>query len=111
MIVTKIGYLRGEGGSWVPAASPDQLEKAVHDNLEHLGLGSLDIVDLCPGGPDDASLEGSPATLADPRRQGLVRHVGLGNASHARIARGVGKPPTSSASKIATTSCTGATTR
>src|SRR5262245_8636382 len=37
VIVTKIGVRRGSDGSWLPAASPDQLTAAVHDNLRHLG--------------------------------------------------------------------------
>lgn len=43
VIVTKVGALRGEDGSWIPAQSPVQLTQAVHDNLRHLGLTMADI--------------------------------------------------------------------
>src|ERR1700752_4972181 len=37
-IVTKLGAVRGDDGSWLPAFSPEELERGVHDNLENLGL-------------------------------------------------------------------------
>lgn len=45
-IVTKIGARRGEDASWLPAFSPAELQKAVHDNLRNLGLDVLDVVNL-----------------------------------------------------------------
>jgi pyridoxine 4-dehydrogenase len=45
-IVTKIGATRGEDASWIPAFSPTDLERAVHDNLRNLGLDALDVVNL-----------------------------------------------------------------
>ena len=46
VIVTKVGARRGEDASWNPAFSPDDLAAAVHDNLRHLGLDVLDVVNL-----------------------------------------------------------------
>src|SRR5262249_3325122 len=46
VIVTKIGARRGEGGSWLPAVSAEDLAKAVHDNLRNLGLDVMDVVNL-----------------------------------------------------------------
>lgn len=46
VIVTKIGSRRGEDGSWIPAFSPEELTRAVHDNLRNLGLDVLDVVNL-----------------------------------------------------------------
>ncbi len=45
-IVAKIGARRGEDASWLPAFSPAELQKAVHDNLRNLGLDVLDVVNL-----------------------------------------------------------------
>lgn len=45
-IVTKIGARRGEDASQLPAFSPAELQKAVHDNLRNLGLDVLDVVNL-----------------------------------------------------------------
>src|SRR6185312_13673929 len=46
VIVTKIGARRGEDASWLPAFSPEELTRAVHDNLRHLGLDVMDVVNL-----------------------------------------------------------------
>src|SRR6185369_10020141 len=44
VIVTKLGARRGEDGSWLPAFSPDELTRGVHDNLRNLGLDALEVV-------------------------------------------------------------------
>ena len=49
-IVTKVGALRDADGGWPSARSPEQLRQAVHDNLDHLGLEALDVVNLRVGG-------------------------------------------------------------
>ena len=46
VIVTKVGARRGDDKSWNPAFSPEELTKAVHDNLRNLGLDVLDVVNL-----------------------------------------------------------------
>ena len=51
-LVTKIGFRRGHDRSWLPASSPDELTAAVHDNLDHLGLDTLDVVNLRIGDDD-----------------------------------------------------------
>ena len=88
-IVTKIGFMRGADQSWLPAASPQQLRDAVHDNLRNLGLDVLDVVNLrAPGmaGPDGSSLAGPLDTLVQLQREGLVRHIGLSNVDAAQVA-------------------------
>ena len=89
-IVTKVGAFRGDDASWLPAQEPDDLERAVHDNLRNLGLDVLDVVNLRVMGDVHAPKEGSIArqvnALAELQRQGLIRHVGLSNATAAQIA-------------------------
>ncbi|WP_294303029.1 aldo/keto reductase, partial [uncultured Sphingomonas sp.] len=46
LIVTKIGARRGDDASWLPAFEPDELTRAVEDNLTNLGLETLDVVNL-----------------------------------------------------------------
>jgi len=87
VIVTKVGYLRGDDRSWYPAASRAQLTAAVHSNLENLGLEALDIVNLRCGnahGADDASIAERLAVLIDLKHQGLVKHIGLSTVSLAQ---------------------------
>ncbi|MCW3657169.1 aldo/keto reductase family oxidoreductase [Burkholderia cenocepacia] len=92
VIVTKIGARRGDDASWLPAFAPDELERAVHDNLRNLGLDVLDVVNLRimfdTHGPAEGSIEAPLATLAELQRRGLVRHIGLSNVTPAQVAEG-----------------------
>src|ERR1700719_5075293 len=75
-IVTKVGALRDAEGGWPQALAPDQLRQAVRDNLDHLGLGALDIVNLRVGGTQDptpGSITEPFTALAELQREGLVR--------------------------------------
>ena len=91
-IVTKIGARRGADGSWNPAFSPEDLTRAVHDNLRNLGLDVLDVVNLRSmfdvHGPAEGSLEAPLTVLAELQQQGLVRHIGLSNVTSTQIAQG-----------------------
>ena len=92
VIVTKIGARRGADKSWIPAFSPAELTQAVHDNLRHLGLDALDVVNLrCmfnPHRPAEGSIEAPLSVLADLQRQGLVRHIGLSHVTPTQVAEG-----------------------
>jgi len=79
-IVTKVGGRRDERGAWLSAMSPDELRAAVHDNLRHLGLDALDVVNLRLG-ESHGSLAETYGTLAQLQRDGLIRHLGLSNAT------------------------------
>jgi aryl-alcohol dehydrogenase-like predicted oxidoreductase len=92
VIVTKISARRGEDGSWLPAFSPPELAQAVHDNLRNLRLDVLEVVNLRSmfdvHGPAEGSLEAPLTVLAELRRQGLVRHIGLSNVTPTQVAEG-----------------------
>ena len=92
VIVTKIGALRGEDGSWIPAMSREALTQAGHDNLRNLGLDVLEVVNLRSmldvHGPAEGSLEEPLTVLAELQQQGLVRHIGLSNVTQTQIADG-----------------------
>ncbi len=92
VIVTKIGARRGADASWLPAFSVDELKQAVHDNLSNLGLDVLDVVNLRvminPHHPTEGSIEAPLTALAELKRQGLVRHIGLSNVTLNQIAEG-----------------------
>jgi len=92
-IVTKVGARRPQDKSWVPALSRQELIDAVHDNLRNLSLDTLDVVNLRVGGmmaPTEGSIEEQVTVLAEMKRQGLVRHVGLSNVSPAQLAQAQG---------------------
>ena len=85
LIVTKIGARRGDDASWLPAFAPDELTRAVEDNLTNLGVEALDVVNLRlmfdVHGPAEGSLAAPLKAVADVQRQGLVRHIGLSNVT------------------------------
>ncbi len=88
-IVTKVGALRDADGGWPQARSPEQLRQAVHDNLDHLGLDVLDVVNLRVGGfdsPEPGSLAEPFTALAELRQEGLIRHLGLSTVHAEQIA-------------------------
>jgi pyridoxine 4-dehydrogenase len=91
VIVTKLGAVRGDDASWIPALTAADLTRGVHDNLRNLGVDVLDVVNLRVGGihePRDESIEAPFTVLADLQRQGLIRHLGLSNVTAAQIAEG-----------------------
>ncbi|WP_199441324.1 aldo/keto reductase family oxidoreductase [Umezawaea beigongshangensis] len=88
-VVTKVGATRDERGGWPPARRPDDLRRAVDANLESLGLDALDLVNLRMGnaeGPVSGSLAEAFETLVELQRQGLVRHLGVSNATPEQVA-------------------------
>src|SRR5277367_6020280 len=89
VIITKVGARRAPDKSWLPALSRQQLVDAVHDNLRNLGLDHLDVVNLRVGGimePGQESIEEPLTALAELKRQGLIRHIGLSNITPKQLA-------------------------
>ena len=88
-IVTKVGARRGPDASWNPAFAPEELESAVHDNLENLGVEALDVVNLRwmgdIHGPKEGSLGREFQVLARLQARGLIRHLGLSNVTSAQV--------------------------
>lgn len=87
-LVTKVGALRDEHGGWPVAMAPHQLRQAVHDNLEHLGLDVLDVVNLRVGGfdtPEPGSVAAPFEVLAELQQQGLIRHLGISTATREQV--------------------------
>jgi pyridoxine 4-dehydrogenase len=88
-IVTKVGANRDQQGGWPPARDPESLRRSVDDNLETLGLDVLDVVNLRLGsaaGPQPGSLAEAFETLVDLQQQGLIKHLGVSNATTEQIA-------------------------
>ncbi len=92
VIVTKVGAKRGPDASWNPAFSAEGLTQAVHDNLRHLGVDVLDVVNLRlmfdVHGPAEGAIEAPLSVLADLQRRGLIRRIGLSNATRQQVAEG-----------------------
>jgi aryl-alcohol dehydrogenase-like predicted oxidoreductase len=89
VIVTKVGAVRGADASWIPAQSPAELTRAVHDNLRNLKRDAMDVVNLRITGalhvPSEESIAERFAALAELQRQGLIRHLGLSNVTAKQV--------------------------
>lgn len=89
-IVTKVGARRDDKGNWLPAFSPKELTQAVEDNLRHLGLDVLDVVNLRsmfdPHQPAEGPLEEPLTVLAELKARGLIRHIGLSHVTARQVA-------------------------
>jgi len=89
VIITKVGARRGADKSWTHALSRQELIDAVHDNLRNLGLEKLDVVNLRVGEalkPSEGSIQEPLTVLAELKRQGLIRHLGLSNVTPRQLA-------------------------
>src|SRR4029077_11727632 len=89
VIVTKLGGRRPPDKSWQPAISPQELTAGVHENLRNLGLDALDVVNYrvmgLGHGPEEGSIAEQVTVLAELRHKGLIRHIGLSNATAAQV--------------------------
>ncbi len=88
-IVTKVGAFRDAQGGWPPARDAKSIRQQVHTNLETLGLETLDLVNLRLGnaeGRQPESVAEAFGTLVELQRQGLIRHLGVSNATEEQIA-------------------------
>jgi pyridoxine 4-dehydrogenase len=96
VLVTKVGARRDDTGGWIPALAPDDLRQAVHDNLDRLGVDVLDLVNLrVPGleGPEAGPVAKEFEVLAELREQGLIKHLGVSNATSEQLAEAASIAP------------------
>jgi len=86
-IVTKVGARRGQDGSWHPSLGPADLKAQVRENLARLGVDALDAVNLrlSAHGTGEESVAEPFGALAELRKEGLIRHLGLSEATDAQL--------------------------
>ncbi|TMR20513.1 oxidoreductase [Nonomuraea turkmeniaca] len=81
VIATKVWPGRNPSGEWV-WATPEQLRGQVEENLRQLGRDHLDVVNLrVPPSRKAGSIAEHFGALAGLRDAGLVRHLGISNAT------------------------------
>ena len=86
-IVTKVGARRGADGSWRPSLEPADLTAQVRENLAHLGVDVLNVVNLrlSAHGTGREPVAEQFGALAELQKEGLIRHLGLSEASDAQL--------------------------
>ncbi|GAT71313.1 aldo/keto reductase [Planomonospora sphaerica] len=86
VIATKVWPGRDPSGKWW-WATPEQLRGQVEENLRQLGRDHLDVVNLrIPPSRVTGSVTEHFGALAELREAGLIRHLGLSNATAAHLA-------------------------
>jgi pyridoxine 4-dehydrogenase len=82
-IVSKVAVRHDDSGAGLPSGDPDQLRRAIQDNLRSLRVGQLAAVNLrLPGGGRvDARFDDQLAAMVAARDEGLIAGVGLSNVS------------------------------
>jgi aryl-alcohol dehydrogenase-like predicted oxidoreductase len=86
-IVTKVGARRGGDGSWRPSLDPADLKAQVRENLAHLGVDALDVVNLrlSAHGTGEEPVAEPFGALAELQKEGLIRHLGLSEAANTQL--------------------------
>ncbi len=84
VIATKGGYERPGPGRWVEDGRPAHLREALEGSLRRLRLERIDLYQLHRIDPKVPAGD-QFGTLADLRREGKIRHVGLSEATIAQI--------------------------
>lgn len=88
VIATKVGAVRDEHGGWPTARRPEDLRAQVRQNLESLGTDVLDLVYLRVGdarGRVEEPVGEAVRTLAELREEGLIRRIGISDATPAQV--------------------------
>lgn len=76
VIATKVGLTRPGPDDWRPVGRPEYLRQQAELNLRHLGLETIDLLQLHRIDPA-VPLEDQVGELAELRNEGKVRHIGL----------------------------------
>jgi pyridoxine 4-dehydrogenase len=87
-IVTKVGATRDAHGGWPIARQPEDLRRQVRENLDSLGLDALGVVNLRlgdAGGTVQEPIAEAFGTLVELQREGMIRHLGVSNATPEQV--------------------------
>ena len=84
VVATKGGYTRPGPHRWVPDGRPSHLRAALEGSLRRLRLDRVDVYQLHHPDPGVPFAE-SVGALADLRREGKIRHIGLSNVDTGQL--------------------------
>jgi pyridoxine 4-dehydrogenase len=92
VIVSKVGAVRDEAGSWIPALRPAELRAGVESNLKTLGieqLGAVNIRRMDPGhgvpAEQNVSVQDQLAEMIALRDEGKIAGIGISTAPLAEV--------------------------
>ncbi len=88
VLVSKLGARRSEDAGWHPAQSPAELRSALEDNLRHLKLDCMDVVNLrifSHPAPSPGSIAERFETMLELQREGKIKHIGISNIVQSQL--------------------------
>lgn len=87
VLATKFGNVRGEDGSWLGIkGSPEYVRRACDASLQRLGLDTIDVYYQHRVDPT-VTIEETVGAMAELKKAGKIRFLGLSEASEATIRR------------------------
>ena len=94
-LVSKVGGRRDESGGWLPYNEPDQLRRAIEDNLRTLGVEQLAAVNLrlMDDATPDGRFDDQLTAMIQAREDGLIGGVGLSNITVEQLLRALERTP------------------
>jgi pyridoxine 4-dehydrogenase len=94
-LVSKVGARRDESGGWLPYNEPDQLRRAIEDNLRTLGVEQLAAVNLrlMDDATPDGRFDDQLTAMIQAREDGLIGGVGLSNITVEQLLRALERTP------------------
>lgn len=96
-IFTKCGRKTDSQGKITTDVRPASIRREVEDSLRRLGIDVIDLYQMhWPPNPDSAQLEEAWATMADLKRQGKVRWIGVSNFNVEQLRRAQAIAPVTS---------------
>ena len=84
VLVTKVGAYRDDKGGWIHDLTPDFLRRSVGDNLVHLDLTRMAVVNLRISGPK-VDVVPPMKVMRDLQDQGLLTHIGISTVTPAQL--------------------------
>jgi aryl-alcohol dehydrogenase-like predicted oxidoreductase len=85
-VFTKCSLLEGPGGRVRHSLQRDSIVREAHASLERLGVDAIDLYQIHWPVPAE-DIEQGWSALAELKREGLVRHIGVSNFSVAQLQR------------------------
>src|SRR5579859_6318336 len=96
-VFTKCGLRWDAHGNVRKVLNPDSIRREVEDSLRRLGVDVIDLYQIhWPPDPDSAELEEGWSTLADLKREGKVRYIGVSNFDVQQLKRAQAIAPVTS---------------
>ena len=89
VLVTKLGARRAETGDWLQWNAPSELERGLQDNIERLGLETMEVANLRlmfgRVGPQEGDIRPLVEGMIRLKEFGILRHIGISNATPEQV--------------------------